>query len=86
MKLKQVKDTWMLSQGGFSLTALTLSVGHQVDSDDRPSTQVGHQVASIALRDFIFRKYPRPRWNLCIRRRISRFDKFELPAVNLVAA
>ena len=38
VKLKQVKDTWMLSQGGFSPTALTLSVGHQLDSDDRPNT------------------------------------------------
>ena len=43
----------MLSQGGFSLTALPFSAGHQVDSVDRPSYTliahigIGHHAASI---------------------------------------
>ena len=43
----------MLSQGGFSLTALPCSVDHQVDSVDRPSHTliahigIGHHAASI---------------------------------------
>ena len=43
----------MLSQAGFSLTALPLSVGHQLDSVDRPSHTliahigIGHHAASI---------------------------------------